>query len=112
MKRGTTYPFIITIKDVDLTDVLWLIVSLKSSDSVILPNRSNILEFTLDDLNVTYDEGKTRIVFQLTEAQSLSLASRKVTVDVNWMQSNGMRGGVLPVEIDITNTLLTREVNM
>lgn len=101
MKRGTTYPITLTIPDIDLTAADWVIVSVKSINK-------SVIEFTGDQLGMVYEDEKTTVIFALTQAQSLALADA-VQVDCNWMLG-GVRGGALPITLNITSTLLQRVV--
>lgn len=109
VKRGTTYPIILKIPGVDLTDAQWLIVTLKPQALSNLPTGSKMIELNREDLSVDYQEETSIIAFELTQEQSLSLDSKTAEIDVNWMKNN-IRGGVIPIEITIGKTLLTREV--
>ena len=100
-KRGSTSPITITIPGIDLTSAEWVIVSIQSQ-------RGNAQEFPLDRLTVAYANNKTTIALALTQAESLAL-SGTATLDVNWML-DGFRDGIIPITVNITWTLLGREV--
>ena len=101
MKRGSTTPITITIPGIDLTEADWLIVSVKRAFK---PN----LELTADRLTVTYSDDATTIAFALTQSESLDNGA-SVGLDVNWAL-HGVREGVVPQSIHLTETYLNREM--
>lgn len=103
MKLGTTYPIIISVPGIDLSGADWIIVSIK-------PRMKPAIEFSRDEMLVVYADGVTTLTLRLTQAQSLALAVGAVTVDLNW-EMDGTRGGCIPVAVNITDTLLKREVD-
>lgn len=106
MKRGNTYPIVIQIPGVDLTGADWVRVTLKATGL-------GSLEKTENDILVTYDStgsGVTSLTTHLTEEQSVSISSQYMDVDVNWMLG-GNRGGIFPLKVEVTKTLLTEVVS-
>lgn len=103
MKRGVTLPITLTIEGVDLTGADWLIVTLK-------PQYLAKIELGADRLSVASDGTDTTIVFALTEAESVALDTGLCEVDVNW-SLDGQRNGVIPTNVNISKTLLTRVVD-
>ena len=102
MKRGTTYPITLTIMGVDLTDADWVIVSIK-------PKGMNVYEFDREHMSLSSDGTDTVIVVQMTQEQSVPMATIECAIDCNWML-DGVRGGANPVSVPVSPTLLTRVV--
>lgn len=101
MKRGTTYPITITVP-ADLTSAEWVIVSIK-------PRYLPQMDFSRDDMSISYANGQSTIVISLTEEQSVAMTPAPVEIDLNWYE-DGIRKGAAPVTFDVSKTLLTRVV--
>ena len=101
-KRGTTYPLVITIPSINLLDAEWLIVSIK-------PHLRKPIEYTREKMKLTEVDGDTLISLQLTQEESLYLSRGPAMIDVNWMLE-GVRGGTFIGELEVTETILNREV--
>lgn len=102
MKQGTTYPIILTVPGIDLTNADWVVASIK-------PRMKPAIEFTGDDIMVGYALGASTVTLRITQEASLALGDGTVMVDLNWM-INGIRGGCVPQNLKMTTTLLKREV--
>ena len=101
MKRGSTYPIVLSFEGIDLTAAEWLIVSIQ-------PKGGELMEFDLTALDVACEDDVSTVTVRLSQAQSLA-CRLSAKIDVNWML-NGERGGAIPETLNITETLLTREV--
>lgn len=101
MKRGSTYPIVLSFEGIDLTAAEWLIVSIK-------PRSGEVIEFGLDALDVACEDDVSTVTVRLSQAQSLA-CRLSAKIDVNWML-NGERGGAVPETVNITDTLLGRVV--
>lgn len=101
-KRGTTYPWTVTLEGVDLTDADWVILSIK-------PAGLSVIEFDREHMSLSSDGTDTVIVVQMSEAQAVSLKTQNLVVDCNWML-DGIRGGAIPASLRVSITLLTRVV--
>jgi hypothetical protein len=101
MKRGSTYPIVLSFEGIDLTAAEWLIVSIR-------PKGSELMEFDLATLDVACEDDVSTVTVRLSQAQSLA-CRLSAKIDVNWML-NGERGGAVPETVSITDTLLGRVV--
>ena len=104
MKQGSTWPIVIDIAGVDLTEADWVIVSIKQ-------RMQPALELDQDDVTIEAYDGGSKITINLTQAQSLELWPGHVKIDVNW-SLYGFRDGAEPRILDVSGTLLTRAVGV
>ena len=94
--QATTPTFILTVPNsVDLTTVRNLCFSLKQNNNVLINK-------FIDALTV---ESHTVSVF-LTQIETLKLSAGQAKIQLNWLWSNGTRGGTYEVTITILENLL------
>lgn len=101
MKRGSTYPIVLSFEGIDLTAAEWLIVSVQ-------PKGGELMEFDLTALDVACEDDVTTVTVRLSQAQSLA-CRLSAKIDVNW-QLDGQRGGAVPETVSFIDTLLGRVV--
>lgn len=101
MKRGNTYPQLVTIAGVDLTAASEVVLTVK-------PLGRPPIEFTGESMSISADSSGTTIAYKLSEEQSLSLGTG-YRIDVNWMM-DGNRGGTSIKMMPVSQTLLNRVI--
>ena len=68
-------------------------------------------EFDVEDVDVSYDGERTTAVAHLTQAQTGTLKTGTVQVQVNWMTPEGRRDATYVKEEQVYVNLLEREVS-
>lgn len=91
---GMTPTFTLTFADVDLTVPTKILVTFTDTSKNVL------FEIGDDDLTVT----ATTIEFTLTQEQTLALP-KTVLFQVNWIYSNGQRGGSVEASVEFAKNL-------
>ena len=110
MKRGTTDPLKITIKNIDLSDAEWVVVSVRPTSISTRKFTGGSIDFDREHMSLTSDGTDTVIIIQFTQKQSLRLGTDAIQIDINW-GFDGQRQGSKFVVVDMDDTLLDREVH-
>ena len=110
MVRGTTPPITLKVKDVDLTEVDSVYVSIKQINTELL--------FTGDALNITKETvGNTTnsiIKFSMSQKQSLKLLNGIARIQVNWLYTEDnvqYRNATTVAEVGVAEQLLCEVVS-
>ena len=111
MRRYTTPTQVLTCKGVDLTGCnVWVTYSQGLQQGTVTP-ANNVCTIRADALTVESDGTDTTIEVPLTQLQTARFATGRANVQVNWMDSDNVRGATNIGHFTVDQNLLEMEVS-